>query len=137
MPSRAAIVLIAASLVTGVSAADAAPAKPGADCYYPKFEGYSAPYLREQRHRKRVCLIRFSYEIAAEAAAGRHVAAGYDPALYAADYCQQAYTDEEVMLAKKQNRPLDLQAARTRAAHYAEPWIAQGARLRCVPPSRQ
>lgn len=92
-------------------------------------KGFWAPKLGEQRTRTKERLIRISYEIAA----GRFSKA--EPGLAAADYCQQAYTYEEEQLAAKEERSLDLHAARARAAAFARPWIEQGIKLKCLPPS--
>jgi len=102
---------------------------PGKTCYYPSSKGYWAPKLGEQRKRTKECLIRISYEIAAGHFSNK------EPGLAAADYCQQAYTYEEEKLAAKERRSLDLDAARARAAAFARPWIEQGMKLRCLPPS--
>lgn len=126
------IVAFASALIAPFGAAHAvAPDRPGRHCYYPRFDGYSASTLREQRHRTRVCLIRFSYEIA-DGPSPR-----VDPGFWAADYCQAAYTYEEEKLSAAERRPLDLDTARIRAAAYARPWFAQAQALRCIPPSRR
>jgi hypothetical protein len=104
----------------------AAPDRPGTTCYYPRFKGYWAPKLRDQRDRTRVCLIRFAYVIASEGSGQ------LEPGEYAADYCQQAYTYEEEMLSRREHRPLNLDAAGKRAASYARPWVEQGRRLHCL-----
>lgn len=102
---------------------------PGRTCYYPASKGYWAPKLDAQRKRTKECLIRISYGIAAG-----HVS-NKEPGLAAADYCQQAYTYEEEKLAMKEGRSIDLDAARARAADFARPWIEQGIKLKCLPPS--
>jgi hypothetical protein len=104
----------------------AAPDRPGSICYYPKFKGYRASTLRDQRVRTRVCLIRFAYVIASEGSGQ------LEPGEYAAAYCQQAYTYEEEMLSRLEHRPLNLDAASKRAASYARPWVQQGRRLHCL-----
>ena len=102
---------------------------PGRTCYYPASKGYWAPKLKDQRKRTKECLIRISYEIAAAQIPVT------EPGLAAADYCQQAYTLEEEKLAADEGRSLDLDAARARAAAFARPWIEQGIKLKCLPPS--
>jgi hypothetical protein len=110
-------------------AAPLAQRAPGKNCYYPASNGYWAPKLRGQKARAQECLIRISYEIAAGNFPHK------EPGLAAADYCQQAYTFEEEKLAATEDRPLDLEAARARAAAFARPWVEQGIKLKCVPPS--
>lgn len=112
-----------------VAAAQQAPDRPGKNCLYLKSKGYWAPTLREQRKRTRECLIRFSYEIAA----GPKLKS--DAGLYAADYCQQAYTYEEEKQALADKRPPNLDAARSRAAAYARLWFDQASALKCTPAS--
>jgi hypothetical protein len=122
---------VAATALPATIVQSAAPERPRNSCYYPRFRGYWGANLREQRDRLRVCLIRFSYEIAA----GPPIEV--DPGFYAADYCQAAYTFEEERRSAAEHRPIELNAARDRAAAYARAWFAQGARLNCIPPSRR